>query len=82
LLADGVISTRGLQSDVNTAYSEGNGGYKFAKRFYKEAYRLAVKEAGDERLMAVIEDIMRQPPEIEQQPQQVPYREKSIGCEI
>lgn len=59
LLADGVISTRGLKSDakvidemifdVNTLYFEENGGYDFAKRFYEEAYRLAVKIAGDER---------------------------------
>ena len=59
LLADGVISTRGLKADakvidemifdVNTLYFEDNGGYDFAKRFYEAAYRLAVKEAGDER---------------------------------
>lgn len=59
LLADGAISTRGLKPgakvidemifDVNTLYFENNGGYEFAKRFYEEAYRLAVKEAGDER---------------------------------
>jgi len=56
LLLDGVISTRGLQADakiidemifdVNTAYFEDNGGYEFAKRFYAEAYSLAVKERG------------------------------------
>ena len=59
LLADGVISTRGLKKDakiidemifdVNTSYFEENGGYDFAKQFYEEAYRLAVKEAGDEK---------------------------------
>ena len=59
LLEDGAISTRGLKKDakiidemifdVNTSYFEENGGYDFAKRFYEEAYRLAVKEAGDER---------------------------------
>lgn len=59
LLTDGVISTRGLKQDakiidemifdVNTLYFEENGGYDYAKRFYEEAYRLAVKEAGDGR---------------------------------
>jgi len=59
LLSNGVISTRGLKPtakvidemvfDVNTLYFEENGGYDFAKRFYEEAYRLAVKEAGNER---------------------------------
>lgn len=59
LLGEGVISIRGLKADakiidemifdVNTSYFEENGGYDFAKRFYEEAYRLAVKEAGGER---------------------------------
>jgi len=59
LLSDGIISTRGQRADakiidemvfdVNTSYFEENGGYDFAKRFYEEAYRLAIKEAGDER---------------------------------
>lgn len=59
LLTDGVISTRGLQVDakiidemifdVNTSYFEDNGGYDFAKQFYEETYKLAIKEAGDER---------------------------------
>ena len=61
LLSDGLISTRGLKTDgsakiidemvfdVNTSYFEQNGGYDFAKKFYEEAYRLAVKEVGDER---------------------------------
>ncbi len=34
--------------DVNSDYFEQNGGYEFAKRFYEEAYRYAVKEAGSE----------------------------------
>ena len=37
-----------LVFDVNTDYFEQNGGYDFAKRFYEEAYRLAVKEVGSE----------------------------------
>ena len=59
LLEDGIISTRGLKPDadvfcefvfdVNTAYFEENGGYDFARDFFEEAYRMAVKEAGDER---------------------------------
>jgi hypothetical protein len=34
--------------DVNSEYFERNGGYEFAKKFYEEAYRYAVKEAGSE----------------------------------
>ncbi|MCL2821554.1 MAG: plasmid recombination protein, partial [Oscillospiraceae bacterium] len=34
--------------DINTTYFEERGGYNFAKEFYKEAYNLAVKEAGSE----------------------------------
>ena len=59
LLADGVISTRGLKPDakivdefifdVNTEYFELRGGYEYAKKFYGEAYRLAVKEIGGEK---------------------------------
>jgi len=32
--------------DVNSEYFEENGGYEFAKKFYEETYRYAVKEAG------------------------------------
>ena len=59
MLADGAISTRGLKQDakvldelvfdVNTAYFERNGGYDYARKFFEETYRLAVKEAGGER---------------------------------
>ena len=58
LLENGAIVKRGLQADakvfdelifdVNTAYFEENGGYEFAKKFFEEAYRLAVKEIGGE----------------------------------
>ncbi|MDR1247159.1 MAG: plasmid recombination protein [Clostridiales Family XIII bacterium] len=34
--------------DVNSEYFEENGGYEFAKRFYEEAYRYAIKEVGSE----------------------------------
>jgi len=34
--------------DVNTDYFEKNGGYDYAKKFYEDAYRLAVKEVGNE----------------------------------
>ena len=37
-----------LVFDVNTAYFEENGGYDFSKKFYEEAYRLAVNEVGGE----------------------------------
>lgn len=59
MVADGIVSTRGLKQDakvmdelifdVNTAYFERHGGYEYAKRFFEEAYRLAVKEAGGEQ---------------------------------
>ena len=58
LLADGTISMRGLKDDakivdefifdVNTEYFERNGGYDYAKKFFAEAYQLAVKEVGNE----------------------------------
>jgi len=35
--------------DVNTEYFEDNGGYDYAKTFFEEAYRMAVKEAGGEQ---------------------------------
>jgi len=35
--------------DVNTAYFEERGGYKFARDFFAEAYKMAVKEAGGEQ---------------------------------
>ena len=59
MVSDGTISTRGLKPeadvfcefvfDVNTACFEEHGGYEYAKNFFAEAYRFAVKEAGDEQ---------------------------------
>lgn len=59
LVSEGTIITRSLKPDadvvcefvfdVNTAYFEEHGGYPFAKSFFEEAYRMAVKEVGDER---------------------------------
>jgi hypothetical protein len=58
ILTAGTIVKRGLKDDanvidelvydVNTAYFEENGGYEFARKFYEEAYKLAVKEVGSE----------------------------------
>ncbi|MBQ9069049.1 MAG: plasmid recombination protein [Eggerthellaceae bacterium] len=58
---EGVISTRGLKDDakkygelifdVNTAYFDNNGGYEFAKQFYADAYRAAVKIVGGEQFI-------------------------------
>ena len=55
----GVISTRGLKPnaikygelvfDVNSAYFYNHGGYEFAKQFYADAYRAAVKIVGGEQ---------------------------------
>jgi predicted nucleic acid-binding Zn-ribbon protein len=38
-----------LVFDVNSEYFDECGGYEYAKRFYEEAYRLAVKEVGGEQ---------------------------------
>ena len=55
----GVISTRGLKADanlygelvfdVNSAYFYNHGGYAFAKQFYADAYKAAVKIVGGEQ---------------------------------
>ena len=57
--SDGVISTRGLKADaekfgelifdVNSAYFFNHGGYEFAKQFYTEAYKAAIKIVGGEQ---------------------------------
>ena len=54
-----IISTRGLKADavhfnellfdVNTAYFHSHGGYEYAKKFYEEAYRAAIKIVGGEQ---------------------------------
>jgi hypothetical protein len=61
MLAGGEISTHGLKPDahvfdemifdVNTEYFEERGGYEYAKRFYEEAYRCAVKEVRGEQFI-------------------------------
>ena len=55
---NGIISTRGLKDDaktygemiidVNSAYFHNHGGYEFAKRFYADAYKAAIKIIGNE----------------------------------
>ena len=57
--SDGVISTRGLKADaekfgelifdVNSAYFFNHGGYEFAKQFYTDAYKSAIKIVGGEQ---------------------------------
>jgi len=59
MAADGVISTRGLKVDanlygelifdVNSAYFHNHGGYEFAKQFYTDAYKAAIKIVGGEQ---------------------------------
>lgn len=61
MIADGVISTRGLKSDavkygelifdVNSAYFHNHGGYEYAKQFYTDAYKAAVEIVGGEQYM-------------------------------
>ena len=58
MIAAGTISTRGQKSgakvfdelvfDVNSDYFERGGGYEYAKSFFEEAYRMALKEIGGE----------------------------------
>ncbi|MCL1884611.1 MAG: plasmid recombination protein [Defluviitaleaceae bacterium] len=58
LLAEGKIVKRGtkpdaklfceLVYDINTSYFDERGGYEFAKEYFAEAYRQAVKEVGSE----------------------------------
>ena len=59
MVADGVISTRGLKADaklygelvfdVNSAYFDNHGGYEYAKKFYADAYKAAVEIVGGEQ---------------------------------
>ena len=59
MIADGVISTRGLKADavkygellfdVNSAYFHNHGGYEYAKQFYADAYKAAVEIVGGEQ---------------------------------
>jgi len=61
MVTESEISLRGLQKDakvfdelvfdVNTDYFDRNGGYEYAKEFFAEAYRLAVKESGGEQFV-------------------------------
>jgi hypothetical protein len=58
LLAEGTLVKKGLKADakvfgelvfdINTDYFEQYGGYDYAKKFYEEVYRYAVKEIGGE----------------------------------
>ena len=58
MVDDGTISLRGLKPgakvfdelvfDVNSAYFEHHGGYEYAKAFFAETYKMAVREAGSE----------------------------------
>ena len=59
MCSDGVISTRGLKADaeklgelifdVNSAYFFNHSGYEFAKQFYADAYKAAIKIMGGEQ---------------------------------
>ncbi len=62
--ARGEVSRRGLKADatlfdemvldINTVYFEEHGGYEFAKEFYAEAYRFAVKKYGEENILSAV----------------------------
>lgn len=59
MVESGAISTRGLKADaekfgelvflVNSAYFYNHGGYEFAKQFYADAYKAAIKIVGGEQ---------------------------------
>lgn len=61
---EGQISTRGQKAgatifnelvvDVNTRYFEQHGGYKYAKQFYKEAYRFACEIYGENNIVSAV----------------------------
>ncbi|MBR2739858.1 MAG: plasmid recombination protein [Oscillospiraceae bacterium] len=61
---NGELSRRGLREDakvfdeivfdINTLYFHENGGYEFAKVFYKEAYRYACKKFGEENIVSAV----------------------------
>ena len=60
----GEISRRGLKPDavlfdevifdVNTMYFEEQGGYKFAKAFYAEAYQFACEKYGEKNIISAV----------------------------
>lgn len=64
LVAEGTVSLRGLKDgakiydelilDVNTDYFEQHGGYDFAKRFYREAYRFAAELYGEQHILSAV----------------------------
>lgn len=64
MLVGGKVSMRGLKEnakvfdemvvDINTQYFEEHGGFEFAKAFYAEAYRFAVKEYGEENIISAV----------------------------
>jgi len=64
MITAGSVSLKGLKSDanifdemimdVNTEYFERNGGYKFACRFYEEAFRFAEKLYGKDNVISAV----------------------------
>ena len=64
LLAEKRVCMRGLKADakvfdemifdVNTDYFETHGGYEYAKEFYAEAYRFAVKLYGEQNIISAV----------------------------
>ena len=64
MVADGTIRLNGLRSDakvfgelvfdVNTKYFDSNGGYEYAKRFFREAFHFAEKEIGSDYILSAI----------------------------
>ena len=64
MIDEGTIIKRGLKADakvfdelifdVNSAYFEEHGGYEYAKSFFEEAYKYAVKEVGRQYIISAV----------------------------
>ena len=64
LVDTGKVSLRGLKDnakvfdelvlDINSDYFEKHGGYRFAKKFYEEAYHFAEKEYGKDYIISAV----------------------------
>ena len=62
--ADGMVSLRGLRKDatlfneividVNTMYFERNGGYEYAKQFYKETFHFIEEKFGADNVISTV----------------------------
>jgi len=66
MIDEGAITTKGLKTDgtakvfgelifdVNSKYFEENGGYEFAKTFYRDAYQYACDKIGEQYILSAV----------------------------